>query len=56
MKEKAGAQRRLLSAREEEAGRADAPHPHTAPSCGGIRAVGELGDRIGGAFGSREKP
>ena len=27
MREKAGAQRRLLSAKEEEAGRADAPYP-----------------------------
>ena len=42
MREKAGAQRRLLSAREEEAGKADVPHPCIAPSCGGIRAVGDL--------------
>lgn len=53
MREKAGAQRRLLSAREKEAGRADAPHPRTAPSCGGIRAVGDLADpQLWGGCGS----
>lgn len=53
MREKAGAQRRLLSAREKEEGRADAPHPHTAPSCGGIRAVGDLADpQLWGGCGS----
>lgn len=54
MREKAVAQRRVLSAREEETGRADAPSPHS-PSGGGIRAAGELGDKTGRAFGSREK-
>lgn len=56
MREKAGAQRRLLSAKEEEAGRADAPYPHTAPLCGGIRAVGELGDRMGVHLAAERRP
>lgn len=54
MREKAGVQRRVLSAREEETGRADAPSPHS-PSCGGIRAAGELGGKTGCAFGRGEK-
>lgn len=58
-KENSGTERRVLNTSKEEAGRTDAPHPVTVLLCGGqshgIRAVGDLGDRAGDAFGREEK-